>query len=588
MKHTHSKRRSGRIFLLGLLAALTLALCGCSPQDVSFPSGMDMVPGQSYPLLSAVKIQGEEPSAEMVAETLLTLQQAETGVSVDFASSAPRIVSVDENGVLTALKTGTADITVRCAALDASYEIAVTVAGVPTTVAIDDSMTLAVGDAQPLDIVVDAENVAVNYTVENEKIATVDPAGLVTGVATGETAVTASVPGTSLTAACTVYVGDAVQSIALTRAAAELPIGGRMVLGAGVQSTGTDTPAITWASSDETVAAVDAAGTVTAFAAGETSITATAGGKTAACTLSVTNPATPEDAVPAAIPAEETPETAVTASPLNEAENTPETATPENATAETATAETAAAETATAETATAETATAETATAETATAETATAETATAETATAETATTETATAETATAETATAETATAETATAETAIVGTATPETTPAPTQHPETLHVGQTAPVRTGENAESMTPETAVTFETATPESTAKPAAEPVGENPATAESAGSTTPETATPETATAETATPETATPESSKPNELAQIFNRLGKDVRSALEQMFSWDGEEADATDSAEEPAQSSAAGVSEPPKTDNAPASSVSSEEKAALPEK
>ena len=568
MKHTHSKRRSGRIFLLGLLAALTLALCGCSPQDVSFPSGMDMVPGQSYPLLSAVKIQGEEPSAEMVAETLLTLQQAETGVSVDFASSAPRIVSVDENGVLTALKTGTADITVRCAALDASYEIAVTVAGVPTTVAIDDSMTLAVGDAQPLDIVVDAENVAVNYTVENEKIATVDPAGLVTGVATGETAVTASVPGTSLTAACTVYVGDAVQSIALTRAAAELPIGGRMVLGAGVQSTGTDTPAITWASSDETVAAVDAAGTVTAFAAGETSITATAGGKTAACTLSVTNPATPEDAVPAAIPAEETPETAVTASPLNEAENTPETATPENATAETATAETAAAETATAETATAETATAETATAETAT--------------------TETATAETATAETATAETATAETATAETAIVGTATPETTPAPTQHPETLHVGQTAPVRTGENAESMTPETAVTFETATPESTAKPAAEPVGENPATAESAGSTTPETATPETATAETATPETATPESSKPNELAQIFNRLGKDVRSALEQMFSWDGEEADATDSAEEPAQSSAAGVSEPPKTDNAPASSVSSEEKAALPEK
>ena len=140
-------------------------------------------------------------------------------------------------------------------------------------------------------------------------------------------------------------VGQAVQSISLSSAAAQLEPGQRMKLDAAVW------PAlgqpVTFASGDDAVATVDADGTVRAKAPGTVRITASAGGHTAACVVTVAGEtATPEPA---------TPETA-----------TPETATPETATPETATTETATPETATPETATPETASPETASPETA------------------------------------------------------------------------------------------------------------------------------------------------------------------------------------------------------------------------------
>ena len=56
-----------------------------------------------------------------------------------------------------------------------------------------------------------------------------------------------------------------------------------------------DTVKITWESSNLTVAKVDAAGTVTALSAGQTTISATAGGKSATCTINVKASEEPSD-----------------------------------------------------------------------------------------------------------------------------------------------------------------------------------------------------------------------------------------------------------------------------------------------------
>ncbi|MDD4849355.1 MAG: Ig-like domain-containing protein [Gemmiger sp.] len=443
MKHGYKHGEAGifknskmwKLGLLGLLAALVMGLCGCSAADFSLPSNIDLAPGQTYPLLQAARYQGQEPDAATVTAALAALEGSEN-FSLDFTSSAPGVVRVDESGLLTAKAPGMAVVRVRCDALDATYEVAVTVVALPDSLSIDQTLALPVGQAQPLNTQIGYAGYgteaggAVRYTSLDETIAVVDPSGVVRGVATGETAVVASVEGTSLTATCAVSVGDAVQSVVLSRAALALEQGERMVLAAAVQPQpmGENTPALQWQSSDPAVATVTQDGYVTALAAGAVDITATAGDKTAACRLTVTAPATPESATPeAATPESATPEAATPeaapeaatpeaapeaapeipaeglqeeqAEPLLWSEATPESATPEDATPESATPESAAPVPATPESATPESATPESAVPVPATPESATAGSSTPEDATAESATPEDATPETATIE---------------------------------------------------------------------------------------------------------------------------------------------------------------------------------------------
>ena len=78
-----------------------------------------------------------------------------------------------------------------------------------------------------------------------------------------------------------------VSGVALDKTSAELQVGKTLTLTAAVTPDNATDKAVAWTSSNDAVATVDANGVVTAKAEGTATITATAGGKTATCTVTV-------------------------------------------------------------------------------------------------------------------------------------------------------------------------------------------------------------------------------------------------------------------------------------------------------------
>mgnify|MGYP005805569559 CR=1 FL=1 len=353
----------------------------------------------------------------------------------------------------------------------------------------------------------DAHGVTVDFASADESVATVDELGIVQGVAPGETTVTVT---------CAAFGYTARVQVAVLEPAAALTVAPQLTLEPGQTASldaaveNADPAGLVYTVSDETVAAVDEAGNVTALAQGRADITVSLPGSslTAVCRLTVGTPvesiqlSRPE----ASLTAGQTLTLAAATAPAQDAAVTWQTSDPAVATVEngvvTAHGAGAAVITAAADGCTAECVLTVTAPAAATPESAATAETATAP-----------ATAETAAPESATPESAapaTPETgATAETAG-SPATPETATGETALPATAEstAAETALPRRQTSSGTTTPESAATAETASSPATPETAA--------TAETAGSpATPETATGETAlpaTAESATRETAAP----------------------------------------------------------------------------
>ena len=342
----------------------------------------------------------------------------------------------------------------------------------------------------------DAHGVTVDFASADESVATVDELGIVQGVAPGETTVTVT---------CAAFGYTAQVQVAVLEPAAALTVAPQLTLEPGQTASldaaveNADPAGLVYTVSDETVAAVDEAGNVTALAQGRADITVSLPGSslTAVCRLTVGTPvesiqlSRPE----ASLTAGQTLTLAAATAPAQDAAVTWQTSDPAVATVEngvvTAHGAGAAVITAAADSCTAECVLTVTAPA-VATPESATPESA----ATAETALP-------ATAETATPESATPESAAPATPETG-ATAETAGIPAT-PESAATAETA-------GSPATPETA-TGETALPATAESAAAETT--LPRRQASSGTATPESATGETAlpaTAESATRETAAP----------------------------------------------------------------------------
>lgn len=80
----------------------------------------------------------------------------------------------------------------------------------------------------------------------------------------------------------------AVTGVSLDKTTASVAIGAAAQLTATVAPENADDKTVTWTSSDNAVATVDSTGKVTGVAAGTAGITATASGKTAKATITVT------------------------------------------------------------------------------------------------------------------------------------------------------------------------------------------------------------------------------------------------------------------------------------------------------------
>lgn len=133
----------------------------------------------------------------------------------------------------------------------------------------------------------DAE-VTVKWSSSNEEIATVDQTGKVTPVKAGTATITAEVDGKKAT--CAVTVNNeiiAVESVTLDKKTLSLKCGADLTLVATVLPAEAVVTA-TWSTSDESVATVKD-GKVTVVTAGETTITARAGEKSATCKVTVSH-----------------------------------------------------------------------------------------------------------------------------------------------------------------------------------------------------------------------------------------------------------------------------------------------------------
>ena len=219
-------------------------------------------------------------------------------------SSDDETVATVENGLVTAVSAGTATITVTTKDGNKTATCAVTVTA--TTVPVSgvslnkDSTSLYVGDTETLTATITPDNATnknVTWSSDDTSVATVDTSGLVTAVGAGTATITVTTVDQSKTATCEVTVAAAtvpVTGVTLSQNQVSLYYNrtpNTLTLTATVAPANATNKAVTWTSSNPSVATVEN-GVVTALACGTAVITATAAdgsGASASCTVTVSS-----------------------------------------------------------------------------------------------------------------------------------------------------------------------------------------------------------------------------------------------------------------------------------------------------------
>jgi len=131
----------------------------------------------------------------------------------------------------------------------------------------------------------------VTWTSSDSATASIDAVGLARAKAEGDTAITATLDGISGSASLTVIV-PVLESISVAPQSALVQVGStRQYTATGTYSDGSETDItseVSWESSDEAVATINAEGLATAVAVGEANITATLEGISGSTPLTVT------------------------------------------------------------------------------------------------------------------------------------------------------------------------------------------------------------------------------------------------------------------------------------------------------------
>lgn len=228
-----------------------------------------------------------------------------TNSKVTWSSNDKDVAEVDQTGMITAKKEGSAVITVTAqdgSGKTATCQVNVTDIKVSGITLSASTLAMQTEDVKQLSVTnitpANATNKALKWESKNTWVATVDPTGKVTAIKAGTTVITATAKDDSgISASCTVQVTVPtvkVTGITLNKTTASVVKGKTVALTATVTPTNATNKNVTWKSSNSKVAKVDEkSGVVTAVAAGTAIITATAAddsGVKATCKITVTNP----------------------------------------------------------------------------------------------------------------------------------------------------------------------------------------------------------------------------------------------------------------------------------------------------------
>lgn len=276
--------------IMAVAMAVSLVGCGVDITSVGLPTDIVLEKGETQQLNIEY---GTDDKAEQEK-----IAEAASKLNLTWTSSDETVATVDETGLVTAVGAGEADVTVSVADANISSTTHVKVVITPTGVEAPETLSLelngeatkALGAKMTPE---DATDVKLAYLSSDESVATVDESGNVTAVGVGECTITTTiVADTTATAEdagvdsemlvvpenakaeTKVTVGKAIESITLDSNEGVLTVGNTHTIKATVFPEDATDKAVTWKSSDESIATVDAEGNVTAKGTGNVTIMA--------------------------------------------------------------------------------------------------------------------------------------------------------------------------------------------------------------------------------------------------------------------------------------------------------------------------
>mgnify|MGYP001007463480 FL=1 len=285
-----------------IIMAVALAGCGVKITNIAVPDAVTIEKGETVVL--PVNFGTDEAPA-VTPETAATGESAETDekvakaaekLTIEWTSSDESVATVDATGMVVAVSAGEADITASVTDSEMSAVCKVTVKVSAKDITVPENLDVKLNDGNEISIEAtvspaDATNVEVSYASTDEAVATVDKDGKVQVLQPGECDIvtTLTQEGEKVAEKKThIKAFYEVESVTLDKTEGILTAGNTVTLNAAVlpEEIANETT-VTWTSSDEKVATVDENGKVTAIAAGEATITATAGEKSATYKLTV-------------------------------------------------------------------------------------------------------------------------------------------------------------------------------------------------------------------------------------------------------------------------------------------------------------
>ncbi|MEG1061800.1 MAG: Ig-like domain-containing protein [Oscillospiraceae bacterium] len=254
--------KNNKTWLIGIVAAAVLSLSGCGTEITSIKVPADMKNLTINKGDTQVVTLVNEYSEESVTEEEMAKALEKAGIK--WNSSDNSIVKV-ENGTVKALKAGEADVTVtgKKEEINETFHVTVVVPLKDFTVPSEIVLIIGKEDSKEIGVVLEpadsTEKDKIEFTSSDDAIVTVDKSGKLTAVEYGEATVT-------------VTFGEIVKEIAITIKVKATSIdiasggwiykGGAYTLNPGFAPYGAESEALTFSSSDSSVASVAEDGTV--------------------------------------------------------------------------------------------------------------------------------------------------------------------------------------------------------------------------------------------------------------------------------------------------------------------------------------
>lgn len=262
------------------VAAILIGAVSCN-EDVSLQGGIDDILLSRHSL--SLTVGGEYELTYRILP-----EDAETDSLAVWSSEDESVVTV-EAGLVTAVGTGTAGIVLEIAGKTDRCEVTVSDIQIDSIILSETMVRLPIGGTVQLEATVSPEDAVcdLSWSSDNEGIASVDENGMVTAVSEGLAVIQASAG--EVYAKCSIVVEPKeVENVTVDPGELNLKVGEKSELTLTIEPEELADSYVLWASDNENVATV-ANGTVSAISAGEAVITATVGGMSASCNVSVTN-----------------------------------------------------------------------------------------------------------------------------------------------------------------------------------------------------------------------------------------------------------------------------------------------------------